>query len=165
MNDIAPPIRWEPAREDRRSRALPAFLPAQRRFGAKARPIASVVVRVNRARRDHVALRSDHRSAFHAVDCDQLIGHSKTSPDLSDIVLGVVNLDPYHPQHGWVTLPQEALGLPADQPYQVQDLLTDERHLWTGSRNDVRLDPRVIPAHVFAVKRKVGTEQDLDDDP
>ena len=40
--------------------------------------------------------------------------------------------------------------------------LTDERYLWTGRRNFVRLDPQTHPAHVFRIRRKAGSEQNFD---
>ncbi len=35
----------------------------------------------------------------------------------------------------------QLLGMPADQPYQCHDLLTDARYLWQGYHNTVKLDP------------------------
>ena len=34
-----------------------------------------------------------------------MICYGKTTPDLSNIIVVVVNLDPYHTQSGWVRLP------------------------------------------------------------
>ena len=48
------------------------------------------------------------------------------------MLLIVVNLDPHHRQSGWVELDLARLGLDADAPYQVHDLLTDARYLWHG---------------------------------
>ncbi len=77
----------------------------------------------------------------------------------------IVNLDPYHTQSGWVTLPVDELGL-ADghggTSYQVHDLISDARYLWHGATNFVQLDPHSSPAHIFRVRRKIKTEQDFD---
>jgi len=124
--------------------------------------IRDLVTRVNRARHAHPALQFDHRLRFHATDGERLICYSKTTPDLSDVVLVVVNLDPHNVQHGWVTLSLDDLGLTDGPAYEVHDLLADERYLWTGPRNYVRLDPAGIPAHVFAVRRRLPTERDFD---
>ena len=56
----------------------------------------------------------------------------------------VVNLDPYHPQSGWVELDLQALGLDQSAPYQVHELLSDARYLWHGARNFVQLDPSAV---------------------
>ena len=86
----------------------------------------------------------------------------KTSPDRANQVLVVVNLDPHHPQSGWVDLPLDELGLDARESFQVHDLLGDARYLWQGARSFVALDPQVVPAHVFHVQRRLRTERDFD---
>ena len=47
-------------------------------------------------------------------------------------------------------------------PFQVHDLLTDARYLWSGPRNFVLLDPMRVPAHIFRLRHRVRTEQDFD---
>ncbi len=120
------------------------------------------IARVNAIRRENRALQSDWSLRFHPVDNDQLICYSKSSEDLSNMILVVVNLDPHHTQAGWVEVPLEAFGLDEQQRYQVHDLLGDARYLWHGSRNFVQLDPHVVPAHIFRVRRRVRTERDFD---
>ncbi|MCS7257070.1 MAG: alpha-1,4-glucan--maltose-1-phosphate maltosyltransferase, partial [Thermomicrobium sp.] len=124
--------------------------------------IAPVIARVNRIRREHPALQQDWTLRFHPVDNEQLIAYSKTSLDKRDVIITVVNLDPHHRHAGWVTLDLAALGLPYDVPYQVHDLLTDERYIWHGSHNYVELDPHVMPAHIFVVRQRVRTEHDFE---
>jgi starch synthase (maltosyl-transferring) len=118
--------------------------------------------RVNFIRRDNPALQSDWSLSFHNVDNEELICYSKHSGDLSNIILVVVNLDPHHTQSGWVDLSLETLGFDYDQAYQVHDLLSGSRYLWHGPRNYVELDPRLVPAHVFRMRRRVRTERDFD---
>lgn len=120
------------------------------------------IARVNRIRRDNPALQGDRDLRFHAVDNDKLICYSKTTEDLSDIVLVVVNLDPHHRQSGWVELPLDMLGMKGEQPYQMHDLLTGSRFIWNGTRNYVELDPQTSPAHIFRLRRRVRTEHDFD---
>ena len=80
----------------------------------------------------------------------------------NDVILVIVNLDPHHTHAGWVDLSLDALGLDPYLPYQVHELLSDARYLWQGSRNYVELDPRVAPAHIFQLRRRVRTERDFD---
>ena len=63
---------------------------------------------------------------------------------------------------GWLELPLERLGLDAKQPYQVHDLLSDARYLWHGAKNYTELNPRIVPAHIFRLRRRVRTERDFD---
>ncbi|MCX7624452.1 MAG: alpha-1,4-glucan--maltose-1-phosphate maltosyltransferase [Thermomicrobium sp.] len=124
--------------------------------------IAPIIARVNRIRRENPALQQDWTLRFHRVDNDQLIAYSKTSLDKRNVILTVVNLDPHHRHSGWVTLDLAALGVPADVPYQVHDLLTGERYIWQGAHNYVELDPHVMPAHIFLIRQRVRTEHDFE---
>jgi starch synthase (maltosyl-transferring) len=119
------------------------------------------IARVNRIRRENPALQDDLSLHFHPVDNEQLICYSKRSEDHSNVTLVVVNLDYRYRQSGWVDLSLEELGLSADLPYQVRDLLADTAYQWHGSRNYVELDPRKIPAHVFRVERGAEKENQL----
>ena len=44
----------------------------------------------------------------------------------------------------------------------MHDLLGGARYEWHGARNYVELDPFVVPAHIFRVRRRVRTEHDFD---
>ena len=99
---------------------------------------------------------------FHPVDNEQIICYSKATGDSNNVILVVVNLDPFHTQSGWVDLQIQQLGIDADRPYQVHDLLTGSRYMWNQWRNFVQLDPYSAPAHVFRIRRKARTEQDFD---
>jgi starch synthase (maltosyl-transferring) len=129
-----------------------------------ARPdnLKDFIARVNRIRRENPALHSNWSLRFHEIDNEQLICYSKRTDDLSNVVLVVVNLDPHHTQSGWVEFPLEELGIDLQRPYQMHDLLSDARYLWQGSRNYVELNPQIVPAHIFRMRRRVRTERDFD---
>lgn len=129
------------------------------------------ITRVNRIRRENPALHTDRGLVFHRCDNDTIVVYSKglaadaTSGDAAQdagTIIVVASVDPHHVQSGWLDLDLAALGLSADRPYQVHDLLADARFLWNGSRNFVRLDPSVSPAHVLRIRRRVHTERDFD---
>jgi len=120
------------------------------------------IARVNRIRRENPALQHDGNLNFHEVNDEQLLCFSKHNDDGTNMVLVVVNLDPHHTHRGRLNLDLEVLGLDDTSPYQVHDLLGDARYLWSGPRNYVELDPAVVPAHIFRVRRKVRTERDFD---
>jgi starch synthase (maltosyl-transferring) len=121
-----------------------------------------LISRVNRIRRENAALQSDRTLRFCPIDNEQLIAYLKHDAATKDIVLTVVNLDPYNAQSGWMDLDLAALDIDADQPFQVHDLLSDQRYQWRGRRNYVMLDPQRMPAHVFRLRRHVRSEQDFD---
>jgi starch synthase (maltosyl-transferring) len=121
-----------------------------------------IIGRVNCIRRENPALQSDWGLRFHPIDNEQLICYTKSTQDLSNIILVVVNLDPHHVHSGWLELPLADLGIDEDRPYQVHDLLSDTRYLWQGIRNYVELNPQTIPSHIFRIRRRVRTERDFD---
>ncbi len=124
--------------------------------------LAELITRVNQARRENPALHGDLSLRFHPVDNPQIIAYSKTSDDLLNIVVAIVNLDPYHTQAGMIDLPLDAFHLDPVQPYQMHDLLTDAKYVWRGPRNYVELDPQRLPAHIFCIRRRVRTENGVD---
>jgi starch synthase (maltosyl-transferring) len=136
----------------------------QRRTWSIDRPdsLRDFVARVNRIRRENPALQRNDRLQFQPVDSEQLIAFTKSSEDLSEVVLVVVNLDPHHTHAGWVELPLEPLGLETGRPYQAHDLLGGGRYFWQGGRNYVELDPRTSPAQIFRLRRRIRTERDFD---
>ena len=121
-----------------------------------------LIAQINQIRHDNPALHSNRNLRFHRVENDQIIAFSKTTNDLLNQVLVVVNLDPNYTQAGIIDLALDELEIDPYQPYQVHDLLTDARYLWHGTRNYVELHPDRIPAHIFAIRRRVRTEHDFD---
>jgi starch synthase (maltosyl-transferring) len=128
----------------------------------RADSLKELICRVNRIRRENAAFHNDANLTFHQVDNEELIAYSKSSVDGENVTLTVVNLSPHHVHSGWVQLDLEALGVPADKPFQVVDLLTDAYYTWQGSRNYVQIDPHSVPAHVFVIRRHLRTEHDFD---
>jgi len=124
--------------------------------------LSELIARVNRIRRENPALHGDRSLRFHPVDNEQLICYSKHTADYSNVILTVVNLDPHHTHSGWLQLTLSELGLEADQPFQVHDLLSEARYLWHSPANFVELNPQVMPAHIFRIRKKVRSEHDFD---
>ena len=136
----------------------------QIRFWDTNRPdsLKDLIARVNRIRRENPALQQDRNLFFIPVDNEQLISFGKYTEDRSNIVLVVANLDPHHTHSGWVDIALGELQLEPQQPFQVHDLLSDARYLWHGGRNYIELNPEVMPAHIFRIRKKVRTERDFD---
>jgi starch synthase (maltosyl-transferring) len=124
--------------------------------------IAGAIADINRSRRENMALHASHELFFHPTDNPYLIAYSKASRDGSNVVLTVVNLDPFHTQIGWVDLDMDRLHLRPSESFQVYDQLTGRRFLWQGPRNYIELSPETIPAHIFRVLRRVRSERDFD---
>ncbi len=116
---------------------------------AAGRSLAPLITTLNRLRRRHPALRQLRDIAFHPVDNDAILAYSKRRGD--DVVLVVVNLDPFHTQEATLSLDMPELGLSWHESFPVRDELTGETYHW-GRDNYVRLEPGRAPAHVLSLR-------------
>jgi starch synthase (maltosyl-transferring) len=116
--------------------------------------LRELIARVNRIRRANPALQFNDRLRFHGTDNEQLICYSKSTADLSNVILVAINLDPRNTQSGWIDCDLDSLGVTWDEPFQVYDLLANAYYTWQGPRNYVELNPYIIPAHIFQVQRR-----------
>jgi starch synthase (maltosyl-transferring) len=78
------------------------------------------------------------------------------TPARDNIILVVVNLDPFRKQNSFVDVPIEEFGQMESDEYQVHDLLSDARYIWRRGQNYVELDPEIQPAHIFSVRHRHG---------
>jgi len=114
-----------------------------------------LIARLNQARERNKALQSTNNLTFQNVDNPLLIAYSKATADGSNVVLVVVNLDPFNVQSGFVDLDLAVLGLAADESFTVEDALTGNSYDWRGTRNYVELRPEAVPAHIFIVRKRI----------
>jgi starch synthase (maltosyl-transferring) len=124
--------------------------------------LRELITLVNRIRHENPALQTDRGLRFHPTENDQLVAYTKSTPDLADVVLTVVNVDPHHTQAGMVTLPIEELGIRRDRGYQAHELMSGARYLWNGPRNYVEINPQAIPAQIFRFRRRIRSEHDFE---
>ncbi len=114
--------------------------------------IAPLIRRMNQIRRDHPALQSNAGLAIHQVDDEQLIAYSRRTADRSDRILAIVSLDPRQVRRGTLELDLAELGLDAERPYEVEDLIDGGIEHWEGSRIPIEIDPAGIPARVLHIR-------------
>ena len=120
------------------------------------------ITTVNRIRRDNPALQSTWNLRFLEAENEAVLFYLKSDPDLENIILVAVNLDPHHKQSAWVHVPVRELGIPAGTPYLAHDLIGDDKFIWTGERNFIELDPFVVPGRIFRLRRRLKRETDFD---
>ena len=131
-----------------------------KKWGESDDDLTEMIALVNRVRRENPALQQNVTLKFHDTTNDEILCYSKSHGD--NVVLTVVNVDPHNPQSGWIELDLNALNLDANRPFQVHELLSGARYTWHGPRNYVQLNPAVVPAHIFRIRRKVRTERDFE---
>jgi starch synthase (maltosyl-transferring) len=113
--------------------------------------IVPYITRINTIRREHPALQLYDNLCFYPSDDENVTCYGKATPDGSDRVVVVVNLDPFDTHETWLRFPLDEWGLEPGQPFQVEDLLTGETHLWYEHQH-MRLDPHDEPARLYAVR-------------
>jgi len=111
------------------------------------------ITRINKIRKENRALQMYTNLRFYRADNDAILCYGKMTPARDNIILVVVNLDPFRKQNSFVHVPIEEFGQMESDEYQVHDLLSDARYIWRGGQNYVELDPEIQPAHVFLVRR------------
>jgi len=111
------------------------------------------ITRINKIRKENRALQMYTNLRFYRADNDAILCYGKMTPARDNIILVVVNLDPFRKQNSFVHVPIEEFAQMESNEYQVHDLLSDARYIWRGGQNYVELDPEIQPAHVFLVRR------------
>jgi starch synthase (maltosyl-transferring) len=127
--------------------------------GEKLRKMITVL---NSIRQNNPALQDFRNVKFYPVENDYLLFYIKTTDDLTNVVAVIVNLDPFNPQTGKVHFPVQALGINSEEPYLLQDLLGEERFLWSGAQNFITVDPSRTPAFVFRLHKQFNRENSFD---
>jgi starch synthase (maltosyl-transferring) len=124
--------------------------------------LGNFVTAVNRIRRENPALQTTNNVTFYESDNDNVIFYGKINADMTNILLIVVNLDPFHKQACRIRVPLKTLGVEPGRPYLIHELLSDDKYIWQEEWNPVELDPGFLPARIFRVRRRLRREQDFD---
>ena len=115
--------------------------------------IKDFLTRLNKIRRENRALHFYDNLRFYHADNGAILFYAKWTPARDNIILVVVNIDPFRRQHSFIDVPLDQFGEMESDTYEVDDLLNDERYVWHGRRNYIELDPLGKPAHIFRVRR------------
>jgi starch synthase (maltosyl-transferring) len=118
--------------------------------------LVPLITQLNHIRRANSALQQNATLVFHPVDNPSLLCYSKTAvigqTGAVNTILVAINLDPFNEQGGWIDLDLKALGIPHNQNFDVEDLLTGTHYTWRDRSNYVALRPQTQPAHIFRVR-------------
>ena len=114
--------------------------------------LVPLITQLNAIRRRHAgAIAQLQTMRVHHIESEHLLCLSRSTPDHGDVLLLVVNLDPFAAHDGWTWLDLNTIGIPGDRPFEARDELSGVSYTWQGPANYVRLDPAMAPAHVFAL--------------
>lgn len=124
--------------------------------------ITDFISRLNKIRKENPALQRTNNLKLCEIQNQNIIAYMKNSDDFSNIIVTVVNIDPFHAQSGWLRLPIRELGIEQNRPYLAHDLLSNDKYIWQGEVNYVELNPQIAPAHILRLHRRLHREQDFD---
>ena len=113
--------------------------------------IKAYLTRLNAIRRENPALRYYKNLRFYESSDDNVLFYGKVSPDRGNVVLVAVNLDPFQAHEAILRVPLRELGIVPEQQYLAHELITDQKYLWKGAAQTIRLDPAGEPAAIFAI--------------
>lgn len=130
--------------------------------------IREVITRLNEIRKENPALHTTWNIEIMDTDNPQLFAYAKWDDAKDNLMVMVVNLDPFSKQSGWVRVPLYKLGVVNDQPYTMHDQMDGSRYSWNEEWNYVELHPEQMPAHIFKMedipfinKKKVEKKEEV----
>lgn len=124
--------------------------------------IKDLLMRLNAIRRENPALQMTRNIRFCEIDNDKLLAYYKATGDYSNIIIVIVNLDPYNAQAGSLKVPCDELGIDKGRPYAAHDLLSGVKHVWQGEESYIELHPDKAPAHIIHVVSQLHRDRDFD---
>ncbi len=113
--------------------------------------IKAEIARINRIRRDNKALHEFENVRFYESNHDRILFFGKMTPERDNMVFVAVNLDPFEPHDAMLEFPLDEMGVPADEAFEVEELVRDEPHLWQGPVHHWRFHPDVNPVAIWRV--------------
>ena len=117
--------------------------------------------RLNEIRKQNRALHEYENLRFYPADDDSILFYGKMTPDRASLIFVAVNLDPFSAHEGMLHFPLPEMGIGSHDPWEVEELLTGERHFWHGASHWIRLDPGA-PARIFRVRAWRSSEHGFD---
>ncbi|MCB1191827.1 MAG: alpha-1,4-glucan--maltose-1-phosphate maltosyltransferase [Leptospiraceae bacterium] len=122
--------------------------------------IRPLITKINEIRKNNKALQRNFNVQFYETNNDHLIAYSKHTDDFGNIILVIVNLDPYFTQSGFVKFDCSQVGLDVNKPFYLKDLLTEKEYKWHGNWNFIELNPQNFPAHIFCINQVSASSEE-----
>lgn len=113
--------------------------------------IKDFIARVNEIRRENSALHELDNLRFHLARNDNVLFYSKMTETRDNMVFFAVSLNPFDAQETDLELPLAEMGIPYESNFEVEELISGNKHLWKGAWQRVHLDPQINPAEIFRV--------------
>jgi starch synthase (maltosyl-transferring) len=111
------------------------------------------IAALNRLRRNNPVMQEFFSLRFLSCADPNVLAYARISPDRTNAVIAVVNLDPFGVHEDTVELPLSEIGLTADAEFSLEEAFTRSAVICRGAYQRFRLDPEVNPALVFGIRR------------
>jgi starch synthase (maltosyl-transferring) len=115
--------------------------------------IKEYLAALNRIRLENPAFHLYKNLEFYHSMNDAVLCYGKRTPGNDNMIVVVVNLDPFQVREDMISIPLWKFGIEESQSYVAHDLMANRKYSWRGPSNYVRLDPQVNPAHIFLIKK------------
>lgn len=112
--------------------------------------IKDLIRKLNDIRRMNPSLQRLENISFLDCENDQVLAYVKMTPDRSNRVMVVVNLDPHQTQETTIQIPMDKLGFSWEADFEVRDLMTDQ-HMRLNKSFFLKLDPHRNPFQIYQV--------------
>ena len=113
--------------------------------------IVSEITALNRIRRAHPALHSHLGLRFYNAFNDNVLLYGKQAAGQRDMILIAVNLNPHQAEDTDIEIPLWEWNLPDHGSLMAEDLINPHRFVWTGKRQNIRLDPASLPYSIWRI--------------
>jgi starch synthase (maltosyl-transferring) len=111
---------------------------------------------MNALRHASPALQQFANVKFYNAWNDNILYYAKATPDLSDVLLFAVNLDPHNAQGAHFEVPLWEFGLGDDASVEAEDMVSGHRFTWTGKVQHMLLDPQQNPYMIWRLFKPGG---------
>ncbi|MEO5371001.1 MAG: alpha-1,4-glucan--maltose-1-phosphate maltosyltransferase [Magnetococcus sp. DMHC-1] len=123
--------------------------------------IKGYIEKINNIRRDNPALHLYKNLRFYKAENENVLFYGKATADRRNVILVLVNLDPFNRQEANISIPLADMGLKEGEHFEMHELISGGRFLLQGSHFFIKIDP-AQPAWIFRVERWHQREQDFD---
>lgn len=114
--------------------------------------IKEIMIRVNTIRKENPALQETNNIEFAETTSENILCYVKADHTRNNIIVVVVNLDPFNTHSATVKIPLYKFGY-HHHHYTVRDVLNGEQYDWNSDWNYVSLNPYEMPAHILLIEQ------------
>jgi starch synthase (maltosyl-transferring) len=114
--------------------------------------IKAEITALNALRRHNPALQTHLGTTILASGHEGILLYVKATPDLENVVLVAVSMNPNQALETHIELPQAVMGLGFGAALLAENLMQGGEERWEGSHRYIRLDPQALPFAIWRLR-------------